>query len=182
MHRVPSDVASIFTKTLRHKRSVFLNLLLFYWFYLYCWNVCFRRNLNHERKIFPSVGWFFVSTICHFGVSMITLFSKSQNVPMDSQFWQFRQKCFAQSPKIFHPKSEKKLWNNSLNQMFPWTRRMQFWKPCWKIVAQRPKKFIYLIFFWKCFSPKMFLWRGRVQLWQPCRIFFQNWNFLVLHR
>ena len=23
--------------------------------------------------------------------------------------------------------------------MFPWTRRMQFWQPCWKVFAKRPK-------------------------------------------
>ena len=74
--------------------------------------------------------------------------------------------------------------------MFFWKGRIQFWQPCWKILAKNPKVFLSLsenvseisIFAKKLLFLKNFLTRNSMQLWQakPVEIFPQKFlKFLM---
>ena len=133
----------------------------------------FRQCLKHGRKIIRTNSAFFYPMSAKF-VHVCENFLKTLKCSFG-----FIECKFNNPPENFSLKVRKYSWETNLKKilkMFLWSRRMQFWQPCRKISAERPKIVIKLLFFQKeTIFFKFFLCTCKMQFWQSCRIFF--WFF-----
>ena len=113
----------------------------------------FRRNVIRKENHFLS-GWLFIQRSLpirneHIHVSFLKKPKSSSGLVVYS---------FENPAKNFSSKVPKKLWNwnffhwNNFLQIFLWTKIMKFWQPFWKLFAQIPKSYEFIIFFSSFFS------------------------------
>ena len=109
------------------------------------------------------------------------------------RFWKMKEKFSTQMVRFLNPMfvncaHHKRCWPISFTcwkkfenpKLFVWTRKMQFWQSCRKIIVGGPKKFAQspkitielYINFSSIFFLKMFHWTYKMRIWQQCREFF----------